>query len=268
MRKGLLNFEDFTDSELTDLKLYRYFQVDDFIKTFEQNSLFLKKPHCWNDPFENIFLKSEIVDTNENPIEMGMMKERVFAQCWSLKEESDLMWGSYFVGNNGVKVEVSLNKIKQEIFKNSEIIFIGKIKYLTIQEIADYFSQIFKLSLDDIAQPIFESLLVKRKEFSEEFEVRILFFDLFRNNKYERIFILNSNLEDYKNDFTSIKISSNIFEKVVFHPKMDYEQIEINKNKLTNLGYKGIMEKSKLYDIPEFKIKLDHQGKLKPALNT
>ena len=121
LMRGLLNFENINSLDLTNLKLFRYYKMDDFLKTIESKTLYLKKPHCWNDPFENLFLKSKIIDVNEKPIEMGIMKERVFAQCWSLKKESDLMWNSYIPDNVGVKVEVSLMNLNQAIINNSSI---------------------------------------------------------------------------------------------------------------------------------------------------
>lgn len=265
--KGLLNFEDTNNLKLNNLKLFRYYKMDDFLKTVKSKTLYLKKPHCWNDPFENLFLKSRIFDIDEKPIEMGIMKERVFAQCWTLKEESDLMWNNFIPDNIGVKVEVTLKNLNNSIQNNSDIRFIGKMKYLTIKEIENYFSQTFILTLDDIAKPIFESLLIKRKEFSEEHEVRILFFDLFRNNKSNKIFIVNKNPNDYKDDFTTISISPELFEKVVFHPKMSDKSISKYKSQIRGFGYKGEIEKSKLYNIPEIKIILDHKGKLSPAPN-
>lgn len=256
----LFNADQVYDIELLETKIYRYFRLNDLIESLSTKKLRLKKPHLWDDPFENLFLKSKVVNAKGQPADLSTTREQIFAQCWTFKEESDLMWSSYIHDSKGAKVTVSLKDILK-VISRYQFAFIAKINYWTEQEILDYFSKPLSLDVSNKENPFIKTLCIKRKEFEEEQEVRIIFPDMFRNRDLKsRIHVANFNINDYKSDYTYFEFDPDqLFSEIVLHPKMKVEKAEQYKYKLSQL-YAGKIYKSKLYETPDILIQIDNDA--------
>ncbi len=259
----LLNFDQFEPSTRLDIKLYRYLRIDDFLLTLKEKRIVLRKPHLWKDPFENIFMQTEVVDTNGNPQDFSLSKEQIYAQCWTLKEESDLMWKSYVDDYFGVKVSTTIRQI-DEVTSKIKFVFLGKVNYFTEDEIVKSFSQPIQFSVTE--DVIFsKSLLVKREAFEEEREVRLIFFDQYRNQeKYgPHIFVMNWDKNDYKDESVNLPLSPNtFFNEVIVDPRLGPQEVDSMIMKIKEYGYTGIVKRSTLYDFPKIKIVINMKSHL------
>jgi len=250
-----INEDQLKDNELSETKLYRYYWITDLLKTLETKRIILKKPHLWNDPFENLFLKSEIKNIDGKIADLSVTKEQIFAQCWTLKEESDLMWHSYIKGNEGAKVATTLGKLLK-IISEYNFAFIKGVSYRSEKDILKYFSK--PMPFNGNANPLFTTLFIKRVEFEEEKEVRLVFHDAFRNrNPKNRLKIANFNINDYKSDFAYINFEPNfLFSEIILHPQMSGKMVTNFKKRIGEY-YRGEIKKSILYNIPKISLTID-----------
>ena len=223
------------DKELLETKIYRYYWINDLLESLESKKIKLKKPHLWNDPFENLFFNSEIRHIDGEIADLSVTKEQIFAQCWTLKKESDLMWNSYIKGKEGAKVTTTLGNLLKAI-SGCYFAFVKGVSYWTQNEILEYFAKPIPLKIFD--SPLFTTLFIKREEFEEEQEVRLVFHDSLRNrDPKDRIKIANFNIQDYlQSDFAYIDFEPDfLFSEIVLHPQMDTDMIVNYKNRLSIL---------------------------------
>ena len=258
-RNILINFEGTEGTVVQNTKVYRYYKMYDFLSSLRDQCLFLKKPYLWNDPFENLFFNSKIIDTNGEKVSLEIMKEQIYSQCWTLKEESNLMWNNFVSDGKGVKVTTTIGKIIDVII-NLNLAFMGKVGYFDESEIRTYYSKPILNNIDLHSGLILKSLLTKRKEFSDEQEIRIIYFNFFKQENLNRqIFTLNRNANEFKNDFTMVSIDPNkFFDEIVFHPRIKVSESDSYKINFKDLGYNGIVKMSKLYDLPDITITFDN----------
>jgi hypothetical protein len=244
------------DDELLETKIYRYFRINDLIETLTTKKLKLKKPHLWNDPFENLFLKSAMKDIHGNEIDLGVTKEQIFAQCWTLKEESGLMWSSYVHDKKGAKATSTIGSLLK-IIPEHNIAFIKAVSYWSEKEIFEYFANPLTFNVNET--PLFKTLFIKRKEFEEEQEVRLVFHDMFRNcDPKSNIHIANFNRNEYKSDFAFLPIEPDLlFSEIILNPHLNEEKVEHYKNKIGK-WFNGNISKSKLYRVPNVTLIIDN----------
>jgi hypothetical protein len=248
------------DIEFLDTKIYRYFRLKDLIECLSIKKMRLTKPHLWKDPFENLFLNSKVVNKNGQAVDLRIIREQIFAQCWTLKDESDLMWNSYIHDSKGAKVTTTI-KDMLDIVQNYEIAFMSGITYMPEQDIIRYFSSPLPINIEEQKNPFVVTLFIKRKEFAEEQEVRIIFHDMLRNrDPKSNLKIVNFNVKDYQSDYTYFKFDpDHLFSDIVLHPKMNDEQVNFYTKKLKGF-YNGPVYKSRLYNTPEILIKIDNEA--------
>lgn len=87
-----------------------------------------------------------------------------------------------------------------------------------------------------------KSLFVKRKEFEHENEVRLIRY--VENDEYD----LSKSVYKYEiNPFE-------IFEELLFDPRHPDRYFEKDKEILREIGYKGEIQKSNLYQLPKLKV--------------
>ena len=230
--------------------IYRIFNLSYFMESFVTKTLVLSKPKSWDDPFENLFMNSPIIDKQENFLFMESRND-FFAQCWTLNSENDAMWRIYSQNKNGIKVRTTINKLFNALY-NSLIhnenrdfsCFIGKVKYYTKSEMLNF---ITKNEIDGYpilsasGKNLSRTLLIKRLEFEHENEIRIIFDsgnsvsgDIFR-------FIINP---------------YDLFDEIVFDPRMDFFTYEALRSFILGMKYTNNVSQSDLYHLENRPIKL------------
>ncbi|WP_119307363.1 DUF2971 domain-containing protein [Cohaesibacter haloalkalitolerans] len=226
-----LNIEDL------DKPIYRIFPVSRFIQVLTTKELTLVKPSKWDDPFENLLLSSEIkVGTTTADI---AARNSVYGQCWTLHRETDAMWRIYSPNKDGVRVRSTprklLDALKGDCGDYSELrCFIGKVRYLTLKSLKKKLQSVN--IFDANGSGIAESLLYKRKEFSHEKEIRLVFSG-----------------EDHKctSDIFGFKIDpSQTLDRVLFDPRMSEDLRKSYITAIKALGYTAEIKRSTLYDPP------------------
>jgi hypothetical protein len=213
------------------------------------------KPSLWEDPFENIIFKSKVQTQLGSEILVDRIRESFFGQCWTLNVESDALWRIYSPQKDGIRVTTTIGKLFDSFWSNqyyfkSLKFFIGKVKYLTQNEIINHFQGITLNSVvfDMSGRNVIETLLFKREAFRHENEIRI-------------IYKADNEKENYPNDlFQYIINPCLLFDEILFDPRIKKSYFESIKEKIINYGYKKNIELSTLYELPELTFILDING--------
>lgn len=228
-----------------DIPIYRVFSIERLLELFELRKNTLVKPKLWDDPFENIAFKY-LLKTEQGETHPSSIGNLIFGQCWSLHQETDAMWRIYSPDKNGVKIKTTIRKLASSLFSSEDGIhqekkhWIGKVKYFSQQDI------VAKLQGDHLADiqfrdPSFRrrmsTLLMKRKEFSHEKEVRMLYNKL--HTKPEE--------DIYQYPINPVEL----FDQIIFDPRMNDYLISSIKDYLKRAGFNKYIGKSKLYQLPK-----------------
>lgn len=231
------NYINLTESDL-DMPIYRVFPVSRLFQLFSNQQIALVKPESWDDPFENLRLKTPIKVAGS--LAQISAKDSVYGQCWTEHRETDAMWRIYSGAKDGVRMPSTprklLDALKKSCSSNPELrCFVGRATYLPKSKL--------KTALDEVdlfnpnGSGIAESLLYKRNEFSHEKEVRL-------------IYVGEDGTCDSKNYLFDIDIHYTI-DRILFDPRMDEGIRRGYVDAIKKLGYKGEVKRSTLYDIPK-----------------
>lgn len=164
-----------------DTRIYRIFQRDWFFQLFEDKKNGLVRPSKWNDPFENVFLRAE-VRSKSMPDKKGDFSFRndLYGQCWTLGSASDAMWQIYSPCQDAIRVRTTVGKLIKSIraVKGNladATCFIGRVKYLSEKELSKFGKNVFSTAIT--GEACARSLIVKRKAYKHEKEVRLVYFE-------------------------------------------------------------------------------------------
>jgi hypothetical protein len=244
----ILNFNEYVDFETP---VYRVYPIERLLELFNQQKNTLVKPKMWDDPFENLVFQQTANNQADQEIHFDGIRECLYGQCWTLNiEETDALWRIYSPSKNGVRVKTTLKKLWDGFYNErhpSAMIsfFIGKIIYESATEIQKYFEEPGNLQeiFSSDATGIVNTILIKRKEFEHENEVRLVF--RADDKKYD----ITKRIYQY--DFNPI----NMFDEILFDPRFDDGIYEIMKSEFNRRGFTNPIEKSTLYQAPKFQMK-------------
>jgi hypothetical protein len=92
-----------------DQKIYRIFKLETFMKILSNKKLRLVKPFDWDDPFEDIFYQSNLVNNHGEVINQMFERNRLYGLCWTIKYESDALRRIYSDKDllDGIKVQTT-----------------------------------------------------------------------------------------------------------------------------------------------------------------
>lgn len=219
--------------------------LEKFISLLSKGALYFCNSKCFEDRHEGAYSKlniqlSDKVDKNA-PIDNYTRKVRkqnqnyrktVHISCWHLNEyESVGMWKNYLDNNIGLAVKSTYNKFKDAVMNSSQIIFMGKVKYI------DYDSDLIPYN-----EGLWATFLRKRKVFEYEKEIRAMYL-----------------LSYEKSDYTKTKrgglvdVDLNILiEEVVLAPNTPYWFREVVESVISKYGYEfkvknSIVDKSPIF---------------------
>jgi len=162
-----------------NLRIYRIISVERLYQLFERQQNVLVRPSKWEDPFENFVLNSQARLPDGTLVRFGFNND-FYGQCWTLQTASDAMWRIYSPGADSVRIRTSVRKLAESLSGGlgewaHVQAFIGRVRYLRDKELLDFASNVFARGLDPVA--LANTLLVKRKAFVHEREVRLLYFE-------------------------------------------------------------------------------------------
>lgn len=167
---------------VSDTPIYRVIRAEHLIGMVSNCNNTLLHISAWEDPFEAFLLQQEVHDAHHNPVDISTFYENVYGQCWSLNDkETDATWRIYSPEKDGILVKTTFGKLWDGFynprFKSAPFSFaIGKVSYHDEIDIVSTFNGYhFSDILDDQLVKITKSLLIKRREFEYENELRIIF---------------------------------------------------------------------------------------------
>lgn len=211
-----------------DTPIYRIFNFDRFEQLMKTNELILVNPDMWDDPFENFYLKADAFMGDEK-VSLESLRKEWFGQCWTLNEDTDAMWRIYSPQKNGVRLKTTVGKLFRAVIDQQGIFadfgsFIGKVEYLSKEEIQKYHKQTFsETMLGGQGTGFAEMLLRKRKAFEHEVEVRVL------------ASLSSEYLHEYEDGLYQVKIDfESMFDEICLDPRLENDDFEKMKNQLEN----------------------------------
>ncbi|MBI5557669.1 MAG: DUF2971 domain-containing protein [Deltaproteobacteria bacterium] len=219
-----------------DKPIYRIMPIHRLLEDLQKMHLNLVKPKKWDDPFENLLLSIPL--KNKNVGNIFTVRADVYGMCWTLRRETDAMWRIYSPDKQGAKVKTTPRKLLDALKKHDPEYwqvrcFIGKVEYVKQKKLRSSLEEI--RLLDSNGSGIPKSLLLKRREFQHEKEVRLIYCPASESSC----------------DIHPFKISPNeLFEEVIFDPRMDKELVNAYTLAIKEKKYQNPVAQSKLYQLP------------------
>ena len=223
-----------------DKPIYRIVTYDRLLQLFDSETNALVNPKKWDDPYENFILKSKVRRKNGD-IERYDYHENLYGQCWTLNKASDAMWRIYSANKYGIRIRTTVQKLFSSLYHSgihepSWSCVIGKVRYLSEKKLVGFANSVYcdgSISKENL----FQSLLVKRKAFAHEREIRILYFDLDRNE--------NGLIYKYAID------PHDLIDQIMVDPRLDkIEAEEVKAQIKTSTGFNRKILRSLLYAPP------------------
>lgn len=202
-------------------KIYRIFPRKRFFELFEERRNALVRPKKWDDLFENIFLNSPVKNTNGENGSFDFHDD-VYAQCWTLETASDAMWQIYSREKDAIRVRTTVEKLIGNMRAvhgklADACCFIGRIKYQSESELRKLGKSMFKDFSG--AEAIARSLLIKRKAYKYENEVRLIYIAPNKTKDSDCV---------YKYEIDPLKI----FDQAMIDGRVSEEEFDIFKNEV------------------------------------
>lgn len=226
-----------------DKPIFRVFSRKWFFEIFKTNQLTLVQPRKWDDPFEN-FIMNATGDLGNGQVFSVKFRDNFFGQCWTMTRESDAIWRIYAARKDGIRVTTTPRKLLKALYEQAGPFrdlnsFLGKVEYKSTPALTKMLNDgqsMRNLLTDTSGKGPARTLLFKRIAFRHENEVRL---------------IHNSN-NTVANDLFKFTVDpSELFDDVVFDPRMKYDRFQKDKQRLLRMGYKKRVVKSVLYRVPK-----------------
>ena len=216
-------------------KLYRFISYETLLDYLVNKRFPFSKCKLFKDPWELFFNDAEfIIDDNDSWGDPH--KEHLFAMCFTKTEESEALWRIYSKNKSGVKIVVSVERLKK-LVKDSYLdfdVYLQEMVYDDNVKNEDFFVNKFP-NAKTIKELRRACLFLKRKAFEYEQEVRL---------------VLDSKKERPDEDIYHILVEdpNEIIEKIVLSPRIDNEMVILQRKILKDkFGFKGDIAKSQLY---------------------
>jgi len=172
------NFLNFHEGEI-DRAVYRIISTERLYQLFGQRRNVLVRPSKWEDPFENFILNARGRLTDGTVVRFGFNND-FFGQCWTLQNASDAMWRIYSPNKEGVRIRTTVRKLATGLaallgeWAHVQA-FIGRVQYLRKKELTKFANTVLQGGISPAA--LARTLLVKRRAFLHEKEVRLLYLE-------------------------------------------------------------------------------------------
>lgn len=224
-----------------DARVYRIIEPKRLYELFQKNEGVLVHPSCWNDPYENLILRSKVRDKTGR-VRTYTYHENIYGQCWTLHANSDAMWRIYSPDARGVRIRTTVSKLLQSLYhggvdRPDRFCVVGKVSYLREKPLRQFANGIYRNgTLKKV--DLFRTLLVKRPAFRHEREVRLLYYD-HRREADGQLLRYRLNAHD-------------VIEQMMIDPRMQYSEFTKLKEAIRRrTGFQGPILRSLLYSPPE-----------------
>ncbi|MBW4962173.1 hypothetical protein [Sulfitobacter sp. CW3] len=234
-----------------DKPIYRIFPKERLIQMFDEQKNVLVRPGKWEDPFENFILKSTAMDSEGNKVTFSFHDE-YYGQCWTTLKASDAMWRIYSPDRfdvdgkklppNGLRIKTTMRKLADSLGQPCGKFgpvqsSIGKVRYLKDAELKDFAKNGLRSAIT--GESIAQTLLAKRKAFSHEREIRLIYSDI--NNSHS-----DSDIYKYKID------PHDLIDQIMLDPRLTPEEAKAVKAEVrSKTKFKGTVKRSFLYTLSD-----------------
>ncbi|MDZ5454867.1 hypothetical protein [Labrys sp. ZIDIC5] len=234
------NIVDLEDVEL-DRHIYRITKQEFVFNLFRTNQNVLTQVHKWKDKFENFLLASGGT-LNGETFDYGF-KNSFAGQCWTTERYSEAMWGIYAPDPDIRYVRIRstprllIKGLAEHTNQYHETCYVGKVSYKREKSLQQFLDdgQAISLSPSKFAR----SLLMKRRAFRHESEIRLLYFGeekLYSNGLYRYIVDPHQTIT-----------------QIMADPNRDRQNWEADKEIIrSTTGFQGPIKRSKIYDPPRW----------------
>lgn len=228
------------DNHDKDRYVYRIIATTRLYELFRNRENVLVRPAEWKDPFENFILNSEAQLPTGEIVRFGFNND-FYGQCWTLLTTSDAMWRIYSPKARSVRIRTTVGKLGDSLSAGLDEwahvqTFIGKVRYLSDRALLNFAENVFADGLNPPA--LAETLLVKRKAFIHEKEVRLLYFEKSNNSA--------GNLFRYSVDPHAL------IDQIMIDPRLPADKVANLKIEIRdNTGFTGAIKRSLLYAPPK-----------------
>lgn len=230
-----------------DDNLWRIFPLERALQLFGNRKNVLVAPRKWDDPFENFIARCSVPVGRGVHASLGGLTRSFYGQCWCHSgQETDAMWRIYVPKTErGIRIRVRAGALFDTIYRpqdqtSSITCFLGRILYRSEKDLACWLSS---LKVDEeLLRPdalgIAEALLIKRCQFAHENETRLLF--RCPDNAYS-----GSDIIEFDCD------PDTLVQHVLLDPRWSVVEAQLVEKQLRCLGYRGPIDHSTLYSIPQ-----------------
>ncbi|WP_058317636.1 DUF2971 domain-containing protein [Thalassovita mediterranea] len=234
---------NFDCADELDQPIYRIMKEEHVLKMFEDRRSAMSKVENWKDNFENFLMKcgrERSGGRHDDTVRQGIV-----AQCWTKEIYSEAMWGIYANDRNTrfLRIRSTPRKLLEALRcakpnLEKELCRIGKVEYKKTNEIRRWY---YRHKSDEVnPRQLFESLLRKRKAFSHENEVRLMYCAKTIPLDQEGLFWYDV---DPKSMITQIMAD----------PNRNREDWTDEKEKIqSKTKFCGEIKRSKIYDAPDW----------------
>lgn len=237
--RSILNLAE----EDLDRHIYRIMPEEYVINLFNHRENVLSQVHNWKDKFENFQLNLGGV-LNGEPFEYGFREDFV-GQCWTRENLSEAMWGIYandpncrFLRIRSTPRKLLISLLNEHPEMPQDTCFIGKVLYEREKKLKAIAQSAG--NLEHGAKRFAESLLLKRRSFRHESEVRLIYFG-------------HANNYDEKGLYRYAVDPHGIITQIMADPNRDRSKWSSDKKRLrASTGYDGEIKRSKIYDPPDW----------------
>ena len=221
-------------TELNDEdQLYRFISFDCLLDHMVNKKFYFVKYKKFDDPWEGFSSKCDFRE-NEYDSYSILIENRSFIMCLTKREVSDAMWRIYSKDNRGVRIQTSVKKLRNLVADAPPDFecYLRKVTYDDDIANGNFFINKFPNATEE--EKVVNGLFFKRKAFEHEEEVRLL---------------LYSKVDRPNEDIFSIPYDPNeIIENILLDPRIDKKTKDVQTKTVQNLGFKGGVFKSTLYD--------------------
>jgi hypothetical protein len=237
-----------------DKPLYRIFPLWFFEDMLRVRRLVLVPPAYWEDPKEDLPSKIMMQGPNHQQKSLALYLNTTLAQCWSFESESDSLLRAYsrvtidkILSRNieprweGVQVRTTPAKLAQALKPYADRVpwgqfYLGRVEYLeddaVSQKIVNILGRVgpYEIGRGDNRA---HSLLLKRKQFQHEDEVRLIF--------------VADDMREMGEPLTVNVVPNDFIDDVRFDPRLVLFERRERENYARRLGYTGSFSDSGLY---------------------
>jgi len=239
------NFLNLEESEI-NRKIHRFMSIDRLLGLFVTQQNVLVRPKLWDDPMENFLFKARGRNC-QGVIGSFEFRHDFYGQCWTKGEETDAMWRIYSPDKNGVRITTTIRKLLDSLYDMtaeaaSVSCFLGAVEYRTKEEIYQLLKDsrfVNACVADTTGREKCRTLLIKRREFTHEDEIRLIYKAPTTDPAAQDI---------YRHPFCP----RNMISHILFDPRMDWNVYKAFKQHIYRAGdsYNYRITQSGIYRVP------------------